>query len=155
MLAMNKWNPWSELADLHRDLDAIVGRMFQDGGGRSSTLGSLGTGHPPVDMTREDDGWKVVMPVPGIAPSELEIDVEGRNVRIRGEHRENGDEHRDGYGYGRVDQQLTLPDDIDTEKVAARYQLGVLELTLPLKESARPRRIEVQASPETKQLKAA
>lgn len=155
MLALNTWNPWNDLADLHRDLDAIVGRLFQGGGGRSSTLGSLGAGRTPVDVKREEDCWKVVMPVPGIAPSELEIDVEGRNIRVRGEHRENGDGHHDSYSYGRVEQQLTLPDDIDTEKVAARYHLGVLELTLPLKESAKPRRVEVQSSPEPKQLKAA
>ena len=77
------------------------------------------------------------MPVPGIDPSAIEIDIEGRELRVRAE------------------QRLTLPDDVDTEKVGATYHLGVLELTLPVKDSARPRRIPVQVAPETKRLQAA
>ena len=152
MLALNKWNPWNDLADLHRDLDAIVGRMFQDGGGPFS---ALNTYKPSMDIRRVDDNWKVVVPVPGIDPSAIEIDIEGRELRVRAEQRESANERKDGTAYGRIEQRLTLPDDVDTEKVGATYHLGVLELTLPVKDSARPRRIPVQVAPETKRLQAA
>lgn len=152
MLALNTWNPWNELADLHRDLDAIVGRVFRDAGGRSNALNSFNAPTSSVDIRRADDGWKVAIPVPGIDPSEIEIDLDGRHLRVRGEA---GNGQSNGSRYSRVEQQLTLPDDIDTEKVNARYHLGVLELTLPLKESAKPRRIQVEMSSETKRLKAA
>jgi HSP20 family protein len=153
MLALNTWNPWTDLADLHRDLDAIVGRVFQDIGGRSSALRS---DNSAVDVRRDGDHWTVVMPVPGIDPSELEIDVDGHQIRVRGEYRgANGTQAGHNTYRGRVDQAITLPNEVDTEKVTARYYLGMLELMLPLKESARPRRIQVQAAPEVKQLQAA
>lgn len=152
MLALNTWNPWNELADLHRDLDAVVGRMFRQVGGPFSMLNAY---QPSIDIRRANDTWKAVLPVPGIDPSAIEIDLEGRELRIRAERREIANEPTDGAAFGRVEQRLTLPDDVDTERVAATYHLGVLELTLPVKESARPRRIEVHASPEAKQLKAA
>ena len=57
--------------------------------------------------------------------------------------------------YGRFERELALPEDIDTERVEATYRHGMLELVLPLKESAKPHRVEVKAAPETKQVQAA
>jgi HSP20 family molecular chaperone IbpA len=58
--------------------------------------------------------------------------------------------------YGKFEREFTLPDEIDQEKVQAAYRHGMLELTLPLEESAKPRRIDIQTTaPEAKQIKAA
>lgn len=149
MLALTNWNPWSDVADLHRDLDVLVGRMFGDIG-RSS---GLTTANASVEINREGDGWKVAVPVPGIEPEHIAIEVDGRTLHIRGEQQRN--DGRNGAAYGRLEQQLTLPGDIDTEKVTARYHLGMLELTLPLKESAKPRRISIDTTKDVRQLHAA
>ncbi|HEV2984478.1 MAG TPA: Hsp20/alpha crystallin family protein [Vicinamibacterales bacterium] len=57
--------------------------------------------------------------------------------------------------YGRFEREFTLPEDIDSQHVEATYRHGMLELVLPLSEGAKPRRIEVKAAPEAKQLNAA
>jgi len=56
--------------------------------------------------------------------------------------------------YGRFEREFTLPEDIDAHHVEGTYRYGMLELVLPLKEGAKPRRIEVKAAPEAKQLHA-
>jgi HSP20 family protein len=57
--------------------------------------------------------------------------------------------------YGKFEREFTLPADLDADRVKAQYRDGVLELTLPIKESAKPRRIEISTMPEMKQVKMA
>ena len=57
--------------------------------------------------------------------------------------------------YGRFEREFALPEDIDAEHVQATYRHGMLELVLPVSEGAKPRRIEVKAAPEAKQIRAA
>lgn len=149
MLAMSTWNPWAEMANLHRDLDAIVGRMFQ-GLDRTSV-------RPPYDAVRDGDVWKVSVPIPGVDPSQINLEVQGRTLRVRGEQSVTGGSGRDGesVSYAAFDRQITVPDEIDPDKVTARYRYGVLEIVLPLQESARSKRIAIDVTPEVKQLKAA
>jgi Hsp20/alpha crystallin family len=55
--------------------------------------------------------------------------------------------------YGRFEREFAVPDEVDADHVQATYRNGMLELTLPLKEGAKPRRIDVQAAPETAEVK--
>jgi HSP20 family protein len=147
MLDINTMNPWDAVADLHRDLNAIVGRVIQ-AMEQSQTAGVLS---PSTDLVRDEQGWKLSVAVPGIDPSKLDISVQGRTVTIRGE-RADGDGQEIS---NRFERQLTVPDDIDADRVAARYRHGLVELTLPVPESARPRHIQIEETPEVKRLKAA
>lgn len=156
MLGMTRWTPWTELAGLHRDLDSIVGRMF-GATAPGQTVDSLRSFTPAVDVRREGETWKVSIAVPGISPDKLDVDIVGRTLRVRGERasEEKTDSLVSEIVYGRFERELMLPEDIDTERVEATYRHGMLELVLPLKESAKPHRVEVKAAPETKQLQAA
>jgi HSP20 family protein len=90
----------------------------------------------------------------------VEIEVVGRTLRVRGERAfeadgDKGQPFLSEIGCGRFEREFTLPDAIDAEHVQAIYRHGMLELTLPLKESAKPRRIQIQAPQEMEQLTAA
>jgi HSP20 family protein len=156
MLGMTRWTPFTELATLHRDLDSLFGRLFGEFG---QSLGSSLT--PAVDVSKVGDKWTMSMAIPGIDPKDVEIDIVGRTLRVRGERTAKG--NADGVepvlseiSYGRFEREFTLPDDIDQDKVQAAYRHGMLELTLPLVESAKPRRIEIETTaPEARQIKAA
>jgi HSP20 family protein len=158
MLGMTRWTPFTELATLHRDLDSLFGRVFGDS--RPQTSSAVPTFTPAADVTHSGDKWTVSMAIPGIDPKNVEINIVGRTLRVRGER------PFEGYGddvapilseisYGRFEREFTLPEDIDSEKVQATYRHGMLELMLPLKESAKPRRVEIQATTDAKQLQAA
>ena len=160
MLGMTRWTPFPELATLHRDLDSLFGRVFGESG-RPQSSSPVPTFAPAADVTKAGDKWTVSMALPGIDPKNVEIDIVGRTLRVRGERSFDG--YADGVepvlseiSYGRFEREFTLPEDIDREKVAAAYRHGMLELTLPLKESAKPRRIEIETTThEAKQIKAA
>jgi HSP20 family protein len=159
MLGMNRWTPFTELATLHRDLDSLFGRVFGESD-RPQTLSPVATFTPAADVTKAGDKWTVSMALPGVDPNKVEINIVGRTLRVRGERPFDG--YADGVEpvlseipHGKFEREFTLPEDIDQEKVQAAYRHGMLELTLPLKESAKPRRIEIQTTtPGAKQIKA-
>ena len=101
---------------------------------------------PATEINRDDEGWKVRVALPGIDPKEVSIDLNGNNLTIAGERTRT---EADGRGpasefhYGRFERAFTLPANVDAEKVSAAYVHGVLELTLPLAETAKPRRIAI------------
>jgi HSP20 family protein len=149
-MLINAMNPWNEVADLHRDLNAIVNRVIQ-AMERSSATGVLS---PSTDLVQDDQGWKLSVAVPGIDPSNLDITMQGRTITVRGVRVPEKEGVTDSTNVT-FERQVTLPDDVDPEQVKAQYHLGMLELTLPLRESAKPRRIEIEGVPEVKRLKAA
>ena len=156
MLGITRWTPWTELAGLHRDLDSIVGRVFGETVPRQ-TVDSFDSLTPAADVKREGDTWMVSIAVPGISPDKIDVDIVGRTLRVRGERssEEKTESVMSDIAYGRFERDFTLPEDIDAQHVQATYRHGMLELVLPLKESAKPRRIEVKVAPETTQLHAA
>ena len=152
MLNMTRHTPWTELAGLHRDLDAIFGREF--GENVSSTRAFA----PAADVRREGDQWLISIAIPGVSSDKFDIDVVGRTVRVRGER--PWDEQKaapivNEIPYGRFEREFTLPEEIDAQHVQATHRDGMLELVLPLNESAKPRRIAVTGMPEGKQLQTA
>ena len=151
MLNLTRWTPWTELAGLHRDLDSTFGRVF---GEARQPSGSLVSFTPAADVSRRGDKWMVSIAVPGISPEKVDINIAGRMLRVRGERPWEGDTPLviSEIPYGPFERDFTLPDDIDTQHVEATYSRGMLELVLPLKESAKPHRIEVKVAPEANQL---
>jgi HSP20 family protein len=80
-----------------------------------------------------------------VDPKDVNIEVAGNTMTVRGERRREHkvDPYLSEITYGRFERTLTLPESIDAEKVTAGYRNGLLELTLPLKESVKPRKIEI------------
>jgi HSP20 family protein len=155
MTNLTRWTPWTELAGLHQDLDSIFGRVF----GETAAHQSVDSFVPAADVRRVGDKWMLSMALPGISPDKVEIDVVGRTLRVRGDRmateKSKSEPIISEISYGRFEREFTLPEDIDSQHVEATYRHGMLELVLPLSEGAKPRRIEVKAAPEAKQLNAA
>jgi HSP20 family protein len=120
------------------------------------TFRRWGTGQPPVvtfpamDLWQDEGNLYVEAELPGMEIDDLEIYVTGGNqLTIRGERRPPAAEgrswHRQERGYGQFSRMLTLPCDVQTEAVEAQLKDGVLTVTLPKSEAARPRRLEIKA----------
>ena len=153
MLGTTRWTPWTELAGMHRDLDSLFNRTFADTG-RSQSVDAF---TPAADLRRNGDTWKVSLALPGVSPDNLDIDIVGRTLRVRGERSvdDKAEPIISEITYGRFEREFTLPEEIDAQHVDATYRHGMLELVLPLAEGAKPHRIAVKAAPEGKQLHAA
>lgn len=137
MADLLRWNPVDEL----RRFTDVLDRQLDRWGSRSALVGSR------VDtlIKSVDDGYRVRIPLPGIAPENVTVDVAGRTVHIR------AIEHEGDSEVVRYEEVLTLPASVDTEKIGATFRYGLLELTVPYEEAVKPRRIAI-ATEETKQL---
>jgi HSP20 family protein len=153
MLGMTRWTPWTELAGVHRDLDSLFNSVFSEMP-RSQNIDAF---TPAADVRRDGDKWNVSMALPGISPEDVNIDIVGRTIRVRGERTATDKPQPviNEITYGRFEREFTLPEEIDARHVQATYRHGMLELVLPLAEGAKPHRVTVTAAPETKQLHAA
>ena len=103
---------------------------------------------PAVDIFEEADSIRILAEVPGVKPEDVKISVEGSVLTINGTKQQVAEErtervHRYERAYGAFERTFTLPATIDAEKIRASYDHGVLTVTLPKVEKARPRQIQV------------
>jgi HSP20 family protein len=105
---------------------------------------------PPLNVTQDDDNFYIRAEIPGIDPKQLQISALRNRVSLAGkrelpkEH-ERASYHRKERSEGSFNRTLTLPTFIDAERVDARYTDGILMLTLPKAEEAKPRQITVRS----------
>jgi HSP20 family protein len=93
--------------------------------------------------------------LPGLDPKDLQVELEGNNLTVSGEHKEtqekkDADYLQQEFSYGRFERTIMLPEGVDTSKLSAEYNNGVLEIIAPLSEAALPKRIEVKSSAKAK-----
>ncbi|MCU1571688.1 MAG: heat-shock protein Hsp20 [Naasia sp.] len=123
--------------DPFRELDRLAGSLLENRGPRLM----------PMDLFRDGDHYVLSADLPGIDPGSVDIDVDGQLLTIRAERTlGNGDgvkwlaRERQAGSFLR---QLNLGQGIDTERISATYENGVLSVTIPVSERAKPRKIEV------------
>ncbi len=108
---------------------------------------------PLVDIFEEPDAVRLVAEVPGVKPEDVQIAVEANLLTIRGTKEHVAEEkaetvHRYERTYGAFERTFRLSATIDPNKIKATYNLGVLTITLPKAETAKPHLIEVEVMPE-------
>ena len=106
---------------------------------------------PPVDILEEADAIRIMAEVPGIDPKDVKISVEGNVLTIHGTKQQVAEErtervHRYERTYGAFERTFTLPATVDANNIKAGYEHGVLTVTLPKVEQAKPRQIAVQVA---------
>ncbi len=125
--------------DPFRDLDRLTQQVF---GNQARPVAM------PMDAWREGDQFVVELDLPGVDPSTIDLDVE-RNVLTIGAERKSKIEDKDVVAAerptGTFSRQLILGDTLDTENVSANYEAGVLALRIPIREQAKPRKIEISS----------
>src|SRR6266702_891959 len=159
MFSVTQKNPM--LDQLHQ-LDHRVGRIYNEPFRASewpvpeaATTAWL----PLVDIFEETDVIRLVAEVPGVKPEDVKISVEGSLLTIKGTKEQVAEEkaekvHRYERTYGAFERTFTLSASIDSNKIKATYNLGVLTITLPKAETAKPHLIKVEVTPEKALLQA-
>lgn len=152
---VTKWDPFRELDALRREVE----RAFEDFGSRpgnnwrSAFLpGVSARRYPLLNVNEDNDNLYVEALAPGLDPDSIEVTVQRDTLRLAGQKTPINPDirreqfHRSERGSGRFVRTLTLPADVDGDKVHAEYKNGLLTLTLPKHETAKPRQIEVAVS---------
>ena len=148
---MAVWDPFLELERLRREIDRATGELTsRPPGSRFAFLpGRAARQYPLVNVADDGENFYVEALAPGIDPSELDVTVVRQTVSIAGEKPglpgvPPERVHRVERAAGRFLRTIELPAEVDANQVQAQYRQGLLLLTLPRAEAARPRRVTVQ-----------
>ncbi len=124
-----------------RVFEDVMNRMFNEPAG-------IRPWTPPVDIVENENELVLTADVPGVKMDAIDIKLEDGTLTISGNRefvseKKEGGYHRMERAYGKFQRAFSLPESVDAEKVAAAYDNGVLRVTLPKKEIAKPRSIKV------------
>lgn len=142
---ISRWDPLRDMISMREAVDRALDEAFARG---SQTRGT-GAWLLPMDAYITDDAIVIRADVPGITADELDITLEGDTLTIRGEIKREGTENRKYVllerPTGKFERTLTINTPIEHDKVDARFNDGVLTLTLPKAEAVKPRQIAVKS----------
>jgi len=142
-----KYNPFADLEDFPTGL-----RLFQDSINRLfSDQNTARPWAPPVDIFETDNELVLKADLPDVKMQDIDIQIENGTLTLKGERKFEKDEKNKGFhrierSYGSFVRYFTLPETVNTENVQAEYQNGVLVITLPKKEVAKPKTVKVQVN---------
>ena len=139
-------NPFTDFDQIRREMLRVLDAVAGTDGAREFTSGVF----PPMNVTQDDNNFYIRAEVPGIKTADLAVTALRNRVSIAGkreicEENDKHSYHRKERAGGEFNRTVTLPSDVATDKVEARYTDGVLTLTLPKAEEAKPRQIAVSA----------
>jgi HSP20 family protein len=147
MFGLTRWSPVDDVFNFQREVDRLFNQFWSDLPSRSSSGASSS-----LQVNATDEGWRIQVPMPGVDPKHVNLEVAGNTLTVRAEEPGNEGQRNNA----RYEHTITLPQFLDIDKLKATSQHGMLCLTLPLKESVKPRRIQIEAqSEEQRQLTAA
>jgi len=146
MSNLTRWEPMREMMTLREAMD----RLFDDAFTRPVNLRDGGWSAPAVDMYQTDDEVVVRAALPGFKADEVQINVTGDVLTLRGEVKQEEEKndkawHIREHRWGSFERSIALPTDVKADKAVADFENGILTITLPKAEEVKPKTITVKA----------
>ena len=141
MFGLTRWSPFEDVLNFQREVDRVFNQFWSDLPTRTTPAAGSS---PAFQVNTTDDGWRIDVPLPGIDPQDVTLEAAGNTLSIRAETRADDVDKNPA----RYEQTLTIPNFLDLDKLTASHRHGMLRLTFPLKESVKPRRIQIDTKPE-------
>src|SRR6516162_4629510 len=145
-MALIRWEPALELQTIQQEMNRLFGSFFdpQSGvevGGRRWV--------PATDLVEEGDHYVLRADVPGVSEDDVKVELEDDVLTISGERKSEHEQRDNGYrrierAWGRFARSLTLPEGVDADGIKARFENGVLEVTIPKPAERKPRRVAIE-----------
>jgi HSP20 family protein len=141
---LNKWEPFRDMLSLRADMDRLFSSLFGRGPEEREGLWA-----PIVDIEEDNENIMVKAEIPGMKKDDIKVSVQGNMLTITGERKQESEVkektyHRVERSYGKFSRTITLPIDVETDKVKASYKDGVLNIILPKPEAVKPKHIDVE-----------
>lgn len=144
-MAIVRWDPFRELTALQNEVSRLLGRgTMAEAGERQSWM-------PSMDVVESEKDIKFKAELPGMKPEDIHIEMDENVLTISGERRFEEKVQEDKYyrierRYGSFSRSVALPQNVQTDQIQAGYENGVLEVTVPKMEEAKPKKIEVKVA---------
>ena len=146
MSNLTRWEPVREMMTLREAMD----RLFDDAFTRPINLRDGGWSAPAVDMYQTDDEVTVKVALPGFKADEVQINITGDVLTLRGEMKHEEDQkdkawHIREHRWSSFERSVALPTAVTADKASADFENGILTITLPKAEEVKPKTIYVKA----------
>ena len=143
MSTLTYYDPFRSVRSLQGEINRLFDRDMDDSNGQLTQWPMR------VDIREDENSIVVKADVPGMEQKDINVKVDNGMLTISGERTFSDEEHKDKYhrverAYGRFSRSFQMPNTTDPENISATYKNGVLEVTLPKREEAKPRSIQVQ-----------
>jgi HSP20 family protein len=146
IMKLVRWDPFQELA-------ALSSRYNRSSNNPLTTAAedSFGAWVPPVDIFERQDHLVIRAEVPGLNREDMDVRIENGVLTLHGERKRETEVNKDNAfrmerSYGSFTRSFSLPTTVDAAKVAATYKDGVLEVSVPKMETAKPKKVEIRAA---------
>jgi len=131
-------------------MDRLFGDTFGVSG-PSRAVGAVGEGYLPLDIYQTDREWAIRAAVPGVDPNAVEVRFDGGQITIKGEIKPPSDARPEQFWLreiftGTFSRQVTLPEDAVGEQATAQFVNGMLTLTVPKAQPAKPKSVKIPIS---------
>jgi HSP20 family protein len=152
-------SPLRALTEMQQEMNQLFSRFFGEGEQVGNRWVSPSDSYVPrIESVVRDNTLWVKADLPGIDPKDVEVEVEGNRLTLRGQRKaehegsENGYVHRE-VQYGSFVRSFTIPDGVKAEDIQAKYHNGVLELSVPLPAELLPKKVNIAIEGQTNQQK--
>lgn len=157
-MAIVRWEPFRDLLTTQDRFNRLFNQTFSQVFGEEDAR--VGTWSPAVDIYETDQNLVMKADLPGVDPKDVELRVENNTLFLKGQRKFENEVKEENYhrierSYGAFTRTFTLPGTISADKVTAEYKDGMLTLTMPKREEAKPKTIKIQVAGETPKAMAA
>jgi HSP20 family protein len=147
-----RWEPFRDLVSLQGRMNRLFDESFRGASrGGAEEDWAQGAWSPAVDIYEKDGTIVLKAELPGIEPKDVDVRVENNILTLKGERRFEAEVQQDSYqrverAYGSFSRSFTLPTVVDTDNIKAEFKDGVLRMSLPKKEEAKPKQISINVT---------
>ena len=150
-MAIVRWEPFRDLLSLQERMNRLFEESSRGAGRGQEEDWVMGAWAPAVDIYEQNGNIVLQAELPGLDPKDVDVRVENNLLTLRGQRKLDESVTKDNYhrverSYGSFTRSFTLPNVVDTEKIQASYKDGVLRLTLPTREEAKPKQIAINVT---------
>jgi HSP20 family protein len=146
-MALVRWEPVRELNSLQSEMNRLFNTFFD-----TPTTGGNGGARrwiPSMDLVETDTHYVLRADLPGLSEEDVSLEFEDNVLTVAGERKAEHEDKKEGYhrlerSFGTFRRSLTLPDGVDADAIAATFDRGVLEVSIPKPEERKPRRVAIK-----------
>ncbi len=147
MAIVRWWDPLRDLSGIQDKMNQLFEDTFSRTRGRDEALGK-GMWTPAVDIFETEEAVMVKAEIPGVERDQISVEVKDGILTLHGERKfekevQEENYHRIERAYGTFHRSFSLPSSVEQDRISAKFKDGVLEVTLPKKERAKPKQIKV------------